>query len=111
VINIETMDTIAIIKISGDFSLEIGTFKDFIDDCSNNINYNKIILDFSFDVFITSSIIGYLINLVKNNKNKLFMIVGEESNMDNTIKAMNLQNIFKIHYSLKNCLLDLSNER
>lgn len=103
-IEIETRDNIAIIKISGDMMHETAYFKEFTEDFANKSNFSKIILNFDEGTIICSSIIGVVLHMSKKIDNNIYVIAPKDSQVEKIVKIVNLDKLLKVFDSLDECL-------
>lgn len=105
-IKIETKDTLAIIKVSGDVQHDAIYFKDYLERYVKDKLYNRIIIDFSADAIIDNIIMGALIDATHNQEQKINIVTVKDSSVDRMLILVKLTSIFKIYYSLDKCILN-----
>lgn len=105
-IKIETKDTLAIIKVSGDVLHDALYFKEYLNKYIKDKIFNRIIIDFAADAIIDNIIMGALIDATHNQEQKINIVVIRDSMVDKTLILVKLTSIFKIYYSLDKCILN-----
>lgn len=109
-IKIETLNTVAIIRISGDLGYDTVVFRDYLEIYTNNIAYKTIVVDFRTNCSMCSSVIGVLLSHLNGAKDNISVVVIKDSCVDKTIKLTKLNNVLKVFYSLNECLQSLTDE-